>query len=256
MKLFALFIAAFIIQLGSSQLEISSSVPAYDYDIVKEYPHDPRAFTQGLVYDNELLYEGTGLYGNSSLRKVDLDTGRVLKLVTLANWLFGEGVTIWDTKIIQLTWQSEIGLVYDKSSMIPIDNFTYNTEGWGITSDGKRLIMSDGTDTLIFLDATNFQKIGELKVRDGSIPVVGLNELEFIKGKIYANVWPTSRIAVISLQTGHILAWIDFERLIKAQNWKNVDVLNGIAYDYEKDRLFITGKLWPKLFEIRVIEKN
>lgn len=251
-SLYALFIAAFLVQLGSCDLENSSFAPVYDFCIVEEYPHDPKAFTQGLVYEKGQLYEGTGLYGRSSLREVDLESGEVLKLVTLPSWLFGEGITIWDNKLIQLTWQSGIGLVYNKSTMNKLDEFTYTTEGWGITSDGKKLIMSDGTDTLFFLDPNSFQKIGELKVRDDSHPIFGLNELELVRGEIYANVWPTSKIAVISLQTGKILAWIDFESKIREWNWKNVDVLNGIAYDNERDRIFITGKLWPKLFEIRI----
>jgi len=251
-SLYAIFIAAFLVQLGLGDLENSSNAPVCDFDIAEEYPHDAKAFTQGLVYEKGVLYEGTGLYGKSSLRKVDLESGSLLEIVTLPNRFFGEGLTIWDNKLMQLTWQSGIGLVYNKSTMDKVDEFTYPTEGWGITSDDEKLIMSDGTDTLILLDPRNFQKIGDLKVRDGSRPIFGLNELEYIKGEIYANVWPTSRIAMISPKTGKILAWIDFESKIRELNWKNADVLNGIAYDNEKDRIFITGKLWPKLFEIRI----
>jgi glutamine cyclotransferase len=249
---YVVLFATFLVQLSSCDLENSSYTPVYDFSIVKEYPHDSTAFTQGLAYEKGVLYEGTGLYGKSSLRKVDLETGSILKIVTLPNGLFGEGITIWDNKLIQLTWQSGIGLVYNKSTMNKVDEFAYPTEGWGITSDGKKLIMSDGTDTLILLDPNSFQKIGELKVRDRDRAIFGLNELEFVKEEIYANIWPTCKIAIISPQTGKILAWIDLENRIRDWNWKNVDVLNGIAYDNERDRIFITGKLWPKLFEIRI----
>lgn len=252
----ALFLVAFIIYLYAGVANVSSSIPIYSYSIVKEYPHDPGAFTQGLVYDNGLLYEGTGLYGNSSLRRVELETGRILDLVTLPYWLFGEGLTIWGNKLIQLTWQSELGLVYDKSNMSRIGDFVYQTEGWGITSDERRLIMSDGTDTLHFLDPDSFKEIGQLKVQADGTPLFGLNELEYVNGSIYANVWKTRKIAIISPQTGEVRAWIDLEGITDKKNWKNIDVMNGIAYDTEDNRLFVTGKFWPEIFQISVTEKD
>jgi glutamine cyclotransferase len=254
-KLFlVLFFTTFIIYLCASLLNGSGSIPIYSNSIVKEYPHDPGAFTQGLVYENGMLYEGTGLYGNSSLRRVELETGRILDIVTLPSWLFGEGLTIWGNKLIQLTWRSEIGLVYDKSNMSKIGDFVYETEGWGITSDERRLIMSDGTDMLHFLDPYSFKEIGQLKVQANGIPLFGLNELEYVNGSIYANVWKTSKIAIISSQTGDVTAWIDLEGITDKKNWKNIDVLNGIAYDKEGDRLFVTGKFWPEVFQIKVLK--
>ena len=252
----ALFFVVFIIYLFAGTLNGSGSIPIYSYSIIKEYPHDPEAFTQGLVYDNGLLYEGTGLYGNSSLRRVELETGRILDLVTLPPWLFGEGLAIWGNRLIQLTWQSGIGLVYYKSNMSRIGDFVYQTEGWGITSDDRRLIMSDGTDTVHFLDPDSFEEIGQLKVRANGTPLFGLNELEYVNGSIYANIWKTRKIAIISPQTGDVLSWIDLESITDEKNWKNIDVMNGIAYDTEGDRLFVTGKLWPELFQIKVMEKD
>jgi len=225
--------------------------PVYHYRVIRSYPHDRRAFTQGLVYEGGFFYEGTGLHGRSSLRKVEPTSGRILKEVRLEPSLFGEGVTIIGDRIVQLTWLSRVGFVYEKTSFRILQRFTYTREGWGITHDGKRLIMSDGTSVLRFLSPKNFREISTLGVHDEKGPVTGLNELEYLQGAIYANVWPTDRIAVIDPRTGRIKAWIDLQGLLGEKDSRGVDVLNGIAYDARNDRLFVTGKLWPRVFEIR-----
>lgn len=231
-----------------------AETPVYSYRILNVYPHDRQAFTQGLIFAEGLLYEGTGLYGQSTLRKVELETGRVLKIYHLPSEYFGEGIVLWQDKIIQLTWREHKGFVYDKESFQPLKEFSYPTEGWGIAHDGKRLIMSDGTATLHFLDPETFQEVGRLEVHDRGVPINNLNELEYIKGEIYANIWQTDRIAIISPQTGQVRAWVDLRGLLSEEDRSlPVDVLNGIAYDVQHDRLFITGKLWPKLFEIELI---
>lgn len=232
----------------------SDVIPVYSYDIVNSYPHDHDAFTQGLVFDDGILYEGTGLNGRSSLRRVELETGDILQIRELSNQFFGEGITIYGDEIIQLTWQSHIGFVYDKNSFELLQEFTYSTEGWGITYDGTRLIMSDGTSTLHFLDPQAFEEIDHVEVFDNDGPVTKLNELEYVQGEIYANVWQTDRIARIAPETGRVVGWIDLGGLLSAEDRSQpVDVLNGIAYDTEADRLFVTGKLWAKLFEIELI---
>ena len=239
---------------GSSQLSEEGAIPVFGYQIVNVYPHSSLAFTQGLVYDEGVLYEGTGLYGRSSLRRVDLETGRVLEQTKLESTLFGEGIALWKDRIIQLTWQSGLGLVYGKENLTRIGNFSYQTEGWGITSDGKRLIMSDGTDILHILDPESFAKTGQINVTANGAPLKGLNELEYINGQIYANVWPTSWIAIISPESGEVKGKIDMQGILQENDIQvsEVDVLNGIAYDAREDRLFVTGKLWPKLFEIKL----
>jgi glutamine cyclotransferase len=229
-------------------------VITYTYRVVNRYPHDRQAYTQGLVFEDGVLYEGTGRYGESSLRKVDLATGNVLKLQELPSQYFGEGVTVLDDSIIQLTWQSRRGFVYEQSSFALLRDFTYATEGWGITHDGENLIMSDGTATLYFLDPETFQVIGNINVTDGDLPVHYLNELEYINGRVYANVWTTDTIAIINPGDGRISGWIDLSGLLPAEDTTHVDVLNGIAYDPVHDRLFVTGKLWPYLFEIALIQ--
>jgi glutaminyl-peptide cyclotransferase len=231
-----------------------SAVPVATYRVRNTYPHDPAAFTQGLVYEDGLLYEGTGLNGQSTLRKVELETGNVLQTHAISDTYFGEGITIFGDKIIQLTWQSQLGFVYDKATFAPLGEFHYPTEGWGLTHDGQRLIMSDGTATLHFLDPQTFQELGHLDIHDSSGPVVRLNELEYIHGEIYANIWQTDMIARISPQSGQVLGWIDLAGLLSPEERQPpADVLNGIAYDPASDRLFVTGKRWPKLFEIEVV---
>jgi glutamine cyclotransferase len=225
--------------------------------VISVYPHDPNAFTEGLVFLNGWLYEGTGLRGQSTLRKVDLASGNVIQVRELPAQFFGEGVTIFDHNIIQLTWQSHVGFVYDKDSFELLREFPYPTEGWGISHDGERLIMSDGTETLHFLDPGTLEEIGQVRVYDDNGSVTRLNELEFVQGEVYANVWQTDRIARIDLDSGRVTGWIDLTGLLNRENLDQpVDVLNGIAYDAGNDRLFVTGKLWPKLFEIVITEAD
>jgi glutamine cyclotransferase len=225
--------------------------PVYNYRVIRSYPHDRQAFTQGLVYEGSFFYEGTGLHGRSSLRKVDPASGRILKEIRLEPSHFGEGITIFGDQIVQLTWLSHVGFVYDKTSFSLLKRFTYPQEGWGITHDGERLIISDGTSVLHFVDPKDFREIATIRVHDERGPVTGLNELEYLQSAIYANVWPTDRIAVIDPRTGRIKAWIDLKGLLDEKDSRGVDVLNGIAYDARGDRLFVTGKLWPKVFEIQ-----
>ncbi len=234
---------------------VTAEAPAvYSYRVIRSYPHDRRAFTQGLVYEAGELYEGTGIRGQSSLRRVQLETGTVRQQHLLPSQYFGEGITLFGDRIIQLTWQSRIGFVYDKASFQLIQQFSYPTEGWGITHDGHRLIMSDGTANLYFLDPETFTEIARIEVHDEQGPVVRLNELEYVRGDVYANVWQTDRIARIDLLTGRVAAWIDLTGLLSvADRQPRVDVLNGIAYDAEGNRLFVTGKWWPKLFEIQIV---
>ncbi len=242
---------------GCSIPDNSDVIPVYSYSIVNTYPHDPDAFTQGLVFEDGVLYEGTGLHGQSSLRRVELETGDILQMRELSDQFFGEGITIYGERIIQLTWQSNIGFVYDRDSFELLQEFSYSTEGWGITHDGTRLIMSDGTSILHFLDPQTFEEIGHVEVFDDNGPVTRLNELEYIQGEIYANVWQTDRIARVAPDTGRVVGWVDLEGLLSAEDRSEpVDVLNGIAYDAQTDRLFVTGKLWPKLFEIELISPD
>ncbi|HBB18413.1 MAG TPA: glutamine cyclotransferase [Syntrophus sp. (in: bacteria)] len=224
--------------------------PVHHSRVIGSYPHDRQAFTQGLVYEGGFFYEGTGLHGRSSLRKVDPVSGRILKEIALAPSHFGEGIAIVGDRIVQLTWKSRLGFVYDKHSFGLVRTFSYPREGWGITHDGKRLVMSDGTSVLRFLDPQDFREVATLGVHDQRGPVTGLNELEYVQGLIYANVWPTDRIAVIDPRKGRIKAWIDLKGLLGKEDSRGADVLNGIAYDARDDRLFVTGKLWPKVFEI------
>jgi glutaminyl-peptide cyclotransferase len=230
----------------------NSTALQYTYSVVNVYPHDTNAFTEGLVFENGFLYESTGLYGNSSLRRVDLETGEVLQLRTLQSRYFGEGIAIVANKIVQLTWQSHVGFVYDRATFSQLQEFEYPTEGWGLTHDGNRLIMSDGTSNLYFLDPLTFKRIGQVMVHDTE-PVTELNELEYIKGAVYANIWEQKKIAVINPQTGQVAAWIDLTGIQDSKNQDPNNVLNGIAYDTNGDRLFVTGKMWPHIFEIKLI---
>lgn len=240
-----------------STVKVSEDVPVYGYTVLKTFPHDPGAFTQGLVYyKDNILYEGTGMWGESSLRKVDLLTGKVLQIHRLPEEIFGEGITLWKDTIVQLTWQHRKGFVYDRETFTLLREFSYPTEGWGITHDGTHLIMSDGSATLFVWDPETFQEIKRIEVRDERGPVVRLNELEYIHGLIYANVWQTDRIAIIQPESGRVVGWIDLSGLLSPQDRSaKVDVLNGIAYDAQGDRLFVTGKYWPKLFQIQLIKK-
>lgn len=227
------------------------------YQIVHAYPHDPKAFTQGLVYVDGHLYESTGLNGRSSLRMVDLQTGRILQHHELAAEYFGEGLTNWGSSLVQLTWKAGTAFVYDRFSFALQRTLHYPGEGWGLTQDGKSLIMSDGSPVLRFFDPRTFREIRRLSVVDeNGQPVLDLNELEYVRGEIYANVWHTDRIARISPRTGKVLGWIDLSGLMDKSELSDPEaVLNGIAYDSRFDRLFVTGKLWPRLFEIKVVHR-
>lgn len=225
----------------------------FTYEVLNTYPHDKNAFTQGLVYDDGVLYEGTGLRGQSSLRKVELETGNILQIHNLSSQFFGEGITIFGNRIIQLTWQSKIGFVYNKDTFELIQEFNYSTEGWGITHDGNRLIMSDGSETLYFLHPETFEVVDQIKVYNNSGPITKLNELEYIHGEIYANVWQMDQIVKIDPKSGQVTGWITLTGLLTPEEQNAANVLNGIAYDAEVDRLFVTGKRWPKMFEIELV---
>lgn len=224
------------------------------YEVVNVFPHDPQAFTQGLIYHNGYLYESTGLYGESSLRKVDLETGEVLEQVDLPSNYFGEGLTLWGDTLLQLTWLEETGFIYDLEDFSLLGQFTYPTEGWGLTHDGGRLIMSDGSSQLYFLDPINFQNIGSIEVTYQGETIDRLNELAFINGEVFANIWQTDDIVRIDPETGVVTGWIDLRDILPDKlRTPTTDVLNGIAYDPEGDRLFVTGKNWPTLYEIRLV---
>jgi glutamine cyclotransferase len=235
----------------------ADSVPNYGYEVVRTYPHDALAFTQGLFFLDGHLYESTGLEGRSSVRKVRLDDGAVIQKHDLPRQYFGEGIVAWKDRIIGLTYRSQTGFVYDLATFKPLRQFKYRGEGWGLTHDGKRLIMSDGTAELRFWDPETLQETGRLKVTHRGQPVASLNELEWVKGEIFANVWQTDLIARIDPRSGHVTGWIDLTGLLPASDRIQgyTDVLNGIAYDAAGDRLFVTGKRWPKLFEIRIVRK-
>jgi glutamine cyclotransferase len=222
--------------------------------ILKTYPHDPQAYTQGLFYDNGYLYEGTGHRGESSLRKVKLSEGELINSLALPQKYFGEGVTLFKDKIIQLTWTSRTGFVYDKEEFELINKVRYPTEGWGITTDGEKLIMSDGSQIIYFLDPEYFSEIGRIEVYDHKGPVNNLNELEYINGKVYANVWQESYIISFDPTTGKVLEKIDCSNLVP-EKYKNHNdyVLNGIAYDKSQDRIFMTGKKWSKVYQVKFI---
>jgi len=254
-----LFILLEVLQVGCcSTLAFPttvSDIPVYSYQVLNTYPHDQSAFTEGLVFEEGFLYEGTGLYECSDLRRVELETGKLLQVRELPNQYFGEGITIYENKIIQLTWKSHLGFIYDKYNFELLQEFHYPNEGWGITYDGKSIIMSDGTSTLHFLDPETFEEISRIEVCENNIPVTKINELEYVQGEIFANIWLTDRIARINPLTGRITGWIDLKGILNREDCsEKVDVLNGIAYDEKNNRLWITGKFWPKLFEIELIK--
>lgn len=245
-----------ILCAGLSAQTTATHAREYTYRVVHAYPHDPQAFTQGLVYHDGFLYEGTGLKGHSSLRKVKLETGEVLQKTDLPADLFGEGVAIFGSQIFQLTWQSHEGFVYKISDFQFVHEFSYPGEGWGLTSNNREIFMSDGTAEIRVLDPQNLKEKRRFTVRDGDKPIDQINELEWVGGEIYANVWQTDRIARISPSDGHIVGWIDLAGLLSpVYHLEPGAVLNGIAYDAVHKRIFVTGKLWPKLFEIAVVPK-
>ena len=226
----------------------------FSYVIVHSYPHDPMAFTQGLAWDQGIVYEGTGKRGRSSLRRVDLQTGRVEQEIDYEKDIFAEGITVFHNKIYQLTWKNKTVFVYDKHDFAIIKSWRFPREGWGITHDNRNLIVSDGTSTLYFLDPETLSERRRIAVHDNSGRVKYLNELEYVKGSVYANVWKSNRIAIINPDNGVVEGWVDLSRLREQLICdKPPNVLNGIMYDPEGNRLFVTGKLWPTLFEIRLV---
>ncbi|MFC2029800.1 glutaminyl-peptide cyclotransferase [Chloroflexota bacterium] len=238
---------------STDQAADGKPIPVFRYKVVNEYPHDQAAWTQGLVVENGVLYEGTGRYEHSSLRQVDLETGRVLKHLPLPSVYFGEGIAVFGERIYQLTWKSHTGFVYDRDTFELQQVFGYPTQGWGLTDDGQQLIMSDGTETLHYLHPDTLEEMGSVRVFAGDEPLPRLNELEYIDGEVYANVWTTDLIARIDPQSGQVTGWIDLSGILARGEAEGHKVLNGIAYDAESDRLFVTGKFWPTLFEIELV---
>jgi glutamine cyclotransferase len=238
--------------------QAAPKTPVYGYTVVASFPHDPGAFTEGLFYRDGFFYEATGLEGHSDIRKTKVDTGEVVMRSTIPPQYFGEGIIDWKGKLVELTWKNQFGFIYDETTFKPTGIFNYVGEGWALTKDDHRLIMSDGTSELRFLDPDTLKEEGRLKVTDQGHPVDQLNELEFVKGEILANIWQTDRIARIDPKTGHVTGWIDLKGILTPQDQlgRAVDVLNGIAYDAAKDRLFVTGKLWPKIYEIKLRPKG
>jgi glutamine cyclotransferase len=247
-------------------------IPVYGYEVVHSYPHDRFAFTEGLAWDGGILIESTGLKGGSTLRQVNLTTGEVIRVRHLADRYFGEGMTVLGTKIIQLTYDSHTGFIDDLGSLEPLGTFNYSTMGWGIAWDGKNLIMSDGSSTLYFLDTETYREVRRIDVTAMGEPVGNLNELEYVHGMVYTNVWPTNRIAIVSPDNGEVTGWIDLSGLLSDEaqeqagrsgienypehpsaQFDKEECLNGIAYDPDSNRLFVTGKFWPRLYEIRVV---
>jgi glutamine cyclotransferase len=250
--------AATVPTVAAQPPSIVPVAPVRDYDVVAEYPHDPGAFTQGLNLVDGQIYEGTGLNGMSELRLVDLETGEVLESHRLTSEYFGEGVTVLGDKIFQLTWLTGIAFVYDKESFEQIGTFSYDTEGWGLTNDGSSLIMSDGSDQIFYRDPETFEVTRQISVHDGGNQIFNLNELEYIDGVIWANVWKTNFIARIDPESGQVIDWLDLTALeaqVQAAG-EHIDVLNGIAWNPETNTVYITGKLWPTLFEIELSQEN
>jgi glutamine cyclotransferase len=233
-----------------------TSAPSFGFEVIKVYPHDTESYTEGLAFQGGMLYESSGRYGLSDLREVALETGRVVKLHKLPDVYFGEGLTVYNNTLFQLTWESRVGFIYDINSFALDEVFSYQGEGWGLTTDGQRLIVSDGTANLQFWDPKTLEPIGSVQVNDHGKPIDNLNELEYIQGQVYANVWQTDKVAIINPQDGQVSAWLDLSGLLQLTDFQGeADVLNGIAYDEQNDRLFVTGKLWPYLFQIKMKER-
>jgi glutamine cyclotransferase len=252
MRRIVLRLAVLVLLTGAS----AAVTPEYTFTVVHVYPHDTSAYTQGLAFRDGFLYEGTGRNGHSSLHKVRLETGEVVQQINLGSEFFGEGITILKDKVFQLTWQSGVGFVYDVNTFALLKKVSYSGEGWGLASDGRELFLSDGTSEIRVLDPDSFKEKHRLKVHDGSASVDQLNELEFVEGQIFANIWHSNRIARISPQTGEVVGWIDLNGLLSSvYRLEPEAVLNGIAYDPARKRLFVTGKLWPSVFEIKISPK-
>jgi glutamine cyclotransferase len=244
-----------VVWSNSGQAPTDSGSPTiYTYHVVKTYPHDTSAFTEGLVFSNGTLYESTGEYGSSSLRRVNLEDGTVQQEVLLPSQYFGEGLTAVNDSLVQLTWQEKTGFIYDKQTFALTGNFSYSTQGWGLTYNGSELVMSDGTSNLYFLDPVTYQRVGQVSVHDGGTPITNVNELEYVNGSIYANILQQQKIAIIDPQTGAVKGWIDLTGIYQSNNTE--DVLNGIAYDQQTNSLYVTGKDWPYLYQITITPTN
>ncbi|MGE0377538.1 MAG: glutaminyl-peptide cyclotransferase [Planctomycetaceae bacterium] len=251
---FAACLLLIVAAIGLMAAVRSASTPVSRVEVVNVFPHDSGAFCQGLVHAGGRLYEGTGQYGESTLREVELESGRVLRKVDLDERIFGEGIALWGDSIVQLTWKQRRAYAYNRETFAHRRTFRYPGEGWGLTQDGAHLIMSDGSSTLRFLDPATFQEIRRISVHDGRRRIDKLNELEYVRGEIYANIWYEDLVARISPADGRVLGWLDLRSLWPAHDRPDKEhVLNGIAYDAEHDRLFVTGKYWPRLYEIRVV---
>jgi len=251
-----LILAAALAAAACGPASVAGGIPEYGYQVVHTYRHDPTAYTQGLLYLNGFLYEGTGWESRSSIRKVRLETGEVLQRRDISDAYFGEGIVNWKDRLIEITWKTEVGFVYDLATFLPQREFHYQGEGWGLTQDGRRIIMSDGTPHLRFWDPETLRETGSVTVTADGEPVPEINELEWVKGEVYANIYQTDRIARINPANGKVVGWINLTGLLSpADRTGETDVLNGIAYDAKTDRLFVTGKNWPKLFEIRLVKK-
>ena len=232
----------------------AAAIPVQGYQVVKAYPHDRGAFTQGLFFKDGVLFESTGLEGRSTIRKVQLETGEVLMSVALPQQVFGEGLTWWDKRLISITWKHQTGFVLDMESFQPKSQFNYVGEGWGLARSDREILMSDGSAQIRRLDPKTLKEVGRIRVTADGRPLTQLNELEWVKGEIWANVWQTDRIARIDPATGKVKAFIDLRGLLNRSRpeARGADVLNGIAYDAATDRVFVTGKLWPWLYQIKV----
>ncbi len=260
MKLLIVAAALALAGCGSSSTE-AGGIQEYGYEVVHAYPHDPRAFTEGLFYLNGYLYEATGLEAQSSVRRVKLETGEVVQQHDLPEAYFGEGIVAWKDRLLQLTYTTEVGFVYDLGSFGVKGQFSYPGQGWSLTTDGKRVIMDDGTPEIRFWDPETLRETGRIRVTADGQPVSNLNELEWVKGEIFANVWHSDRIARIDPSSGVVRGWIDLTGLLEPSdrlpgNAGSEQVLNGIAYDSKGDRLFVTGKYWPKLYQIRLVKRS
>lgn len=234
-----------------------SQAPEDSFRVLSQIPHDTAAFTQGLEIDNGEWFESTGLYGQSTLRRLDPQSGEVLQRIALDAAFFGEGLTVLDDRIIQLTWRENTAFVWDRTTFELLFTYVYSTQGWGLTHDGARFIMSDGSSTLTFRDSETFETIGTVNVTDNGVPVTRLNELEWIGGEVWANIWQTDRIARINPQTGNVVRWINLAGLLpEDERLLDTNVLNGIAYDETTGQIFVTGKRWPWVYEIEIVPRT
>jgi glutamine cyclotransferase len=244
-----------VITIFSSPIIRAGEIKKLDYQVLESYQHDPQAFTQGLEIHNNYLYEGTGLYGRSSLRKVEIESGQVLKKINLDQEYFGEGITILNNKIYQLSWKENTAFVYDLDFNL-IKTFNYQKQGWGLTNNGQHLIMSNGSEFITFRDPETFKSIKKIEVKNGDQKIKNINELEYHKGFIYANIWQTDYIIKINAQNGSVPAYLDLSGILKTDYQGEIDVLNGISYDPENNNFLVTGKLWPKIYRINITEKT